>query len=216
MAGMATDRLLLDIEDKLEADISKINRELLKTRKMCSEALDKVNAMILHADEVTSDRLDTLTVRECAVKRRLYVKLSLLGQRLHTVTATKKIVEEIMTIGVPSYIDEADPDAPPPTPPSSFGNASSMDQQQSYGKESTSQSVSEEASTPKRYKEQAKHFPQESSPRSLRIGDVVMYTEQAGRGDSMRASVVSTFNDSCVIQIFDTKLIKQVPYSSLS
>ena len=107
--------MLLEIEAKLEADIVRINKELLKTRKLCSTALDKINSMIVHIDDTANDRLDSIHVQESAVKRRLYVKLGLLGQKLHTVAAAKKILDEVMIMGIPNYVD-SDSESMPPVP----------------------------------------------------------------------------------------------------
>jgi hypothetical protein len=307
----ADEARLLDIEATLEADVMKINKVLIKAKKACSETLDKVTKMIIHIDDSTTDRLDAVNIQECAVKRRLYVKLSLLGQKLGTVAATQRVLDDIMLMGVPVYVDGDDgegEDSPaaevtphprvesfstdsystgtacvdgslPPTPAPHSGHKEHTswrrgtgsepmetdytgDQDQASGRhahhphthpsshpslhQTSSHSApptgdgyshrhneryneTEEEAVPGSSSKQAKvsrqHHTREhaagnshSHPRETRmphVGELVRYSEHPG-ATGLRATIMSTFNDSCVIQIVSTRNIKQVPYSSLS
>lgn len=224
----ASDQTLLDIEAKLEEDVLEINKELLRARDACVAALDKINGRIVHVDEKTSSRLDGLHIAESAVKRRLYVKLALLGQKLNTVSTAQQILKDVMVLGVPQYVDAVDPPSPPSSAESEQGRSIPMETESS----SCSPAPDRRPSTVKpvdtgidhhhgedihRTQRRAKrHHNDHSSPgpQSFGPGDVVFYVEHRG-GPAVRASIVSTFNDSCVVQIASSRQIKQVPYSSL-
>ena len=226
----ASDRLLLEIEAKLEEDIVKIDKELIKTKEMCVSALDKINGLITHVDDSTATRLDSIHIAECAVKRRLYVKLALLGQKLNTVAASKKILEEVMVLGVPNYVDSSSAAAP------SHGCSEPMDTEPSRPRgESSSRPDTSYSSPPptpaedervdRHHSDRAHHHHSERSGaerhqehrsgQPIGPGDHVYYTEHPG-ARPVRAAVMSTFNDSCVIQIIKNRVVKQVPYSSLA
>lgn len=216
------DQLLLDIEQNLEEEIVKINKELIKTKDACTSALDKINGLIAHLDESTSSRLDSIHVSECAAKRRLYVKLALLGQKMSTVAASKKILEELMVLGVPHYVDCLEEDKPSVALNDSEPNvAASCDNSETRSSED--QAAASPPPVPDRdmrdqFFDQDVRFRKAHGGSRAQIavepGDIVSYSEHYG-SVPVRASVISTFNDSCVIQITSTRIIKQVPYSSL-
>lgn len=219
-----TDQLLLEIESKLDDDIVKINTELIKTKDMCLAALAKISGLIVHIDDSTATRLDSIRVSESAVKRRLYVKLALLGQKQTTVAASKKILEEVMVLGVPHYVEV--PMIPTTNSMEEVDysmntehNVSSLPKTTYTAGPSPVSDTNIESGNGQHKNSMPqynKKRPIDSRDRSkMMSGDSVLYCELHG-SYPVPAAVVSTFNDSCVIQIIATKLIKQVPYSSLS
>lgn len=216
--------VLQQLELKLEDDITNINKEILKTRKRCVSELDKVSGMVMQLDEKVSNTLDTLCVKECAAKRRIYVKLALLGQKMDTVSATKRVLDEVLCLGIPKYIEssaensekvegesfyvESD-NAPPENSSEDYRGSNSAKKRNTNKSEG---SPDQRESTP------SKHAPDQSNHSTYSVGDYVLYRDMSkGVIDApLRAYVLSTFQTSCIIRVQASGLILQVPYSMLS